>query len=145
MLTERDYERSRARLAKQWKFEPSPADIAWAAMNDAVMRTRDLNSLSNIFFAKALFLHAEGRDCSYARRKSLEFELRHMQQQGFVKKVRIIATGCCEACMWQHDRVLTIRKALKTMPIPCNDCTVKVYGREAEYSYCRCASIAELD
>ena len=114
-------------------------------MNDAVTRTKDLRELKSIFFAKALFLHREGRDSYDALRMALECELHLLQHTGIVKEVRIDAKTGCEVCKRQHNRLLTIRQALKTMPLPCKGCTTKLYDLEAEHGYCRCSYLPELD
>lgn len=144
-LTERDYDRMHAKLAKQWKKEPSPADTAWSLLNGAVTCTRDLGELKSIFLTMALFLHREGRDSYEMVRKATELELRNYEQTGVVKKVRIIANLGCDVCRRQDGKLLTIRQALKTMPLPCKDCNTKLYDLEAKFGYCRCSYEAELD
>ena len=141
--TDRDYDRMNASLSKRFGKPASPADTAWGLFNEAITRTHDPNDLKMVYYSMALFLHREGRDCFEMLRRSKELELKILQHSGVVDKVQILPTAGCDACKRQHGRVLTINEALRRMPLPCTECTTKLY--DSPHSFCRCVYGAELD
>lgn len=71
-------------------------------------------------------------------------ELLYYKDSG-VQKVQILTAGpgnSCEKCYKLHGKVLTIKEALRTMPLPIVNCTLDVFGLEK--GFCRCNYAAEV-
>jgi len=59
-----------------------------------------------------------------------------------IKKVQIFTQqeNSCEACRQLENKVFTIEEALEKMPIPCKECTQKLYDEKR--GFCRCSYVA---
>lgn len=138
-ITKNDFFDKKIKLSKQFGQEAESTDVIWALYNDLIARNlNNLNLLKGIYYEMALFLNKEGKDCLKMLQLSNEMELRYFRHFSFIKKVQIITCGedSCEACRKLHNKVFTIDEALKTMPIPCKECTHKIYDKK--HGFCRC-------
>lgn len=71
-------------------------------------------------------------------------ELLYYKKSG-LDKVEIIGSdnGCAE-CARLKGKVITVREALKTMPLPHKDCTFNLTDSN-KYSWCRCCYAPAID
>ena len=98
-----------------------------------------------IYYEMALFLNKEGKDCFSVLQQSAKMNLMKFKQAGVVEKVRILTVGedSCKACRLLENKVFTIEEALEKMPIPCKECTHKLYDEKK--GFCRCSYLAEFE
>ena len=143
-IKDNDFINKRIELSKTFGKEAKSTDVIWGLFNELILKTKDLNSLKMIYYEMALFLNKEGKDCFSVLQQSAKMELMKFKQEGFVKKVRILTAGedSCEACRRLENKVFTIKEALEKMPIPCKDCTRKLYDEKR--GFCRCCYVAEV-
>jgi len=140
-----DFINKRRELSKKFGKEAKSTDVIWGLFNELILKTEDLHSLKMIYYEMALFLNKEGKDCFTVLQQSAKMELMKFKQEGFIKKVRILTAGedSCEACQRLGNKVITIEEALEKIPIPCKDCTRKLYDEKR--GFCRCCYVAEID
>lgn len=142
-ITEKDFDAHKERLSKRFGREASNRDVIWSICNKLVTRTKDLHDLKMIYYAMALFLNEEGKDCLAALQQASKMELTRYKQEG-VKEVRILtANDSCEGCQRLRDEVFTTDEVLEKMPIPNRDCTHKLYDKKR--GFCRCCYTAVID
>lgn len=145
-ITEKDFDIHKGKLSKKFGQEARNRDVIWSIFNELLIKkNKDLNSLKMIYYEMALFLNEEGKDCFAVLQQSHKMELMKFKQDGFVKKVRILTAGkdSCEACRQLENKVFTIEEALEKMPIPCKECTHKLYDEKR--GFCRCCYVAEIE
>ena len=144
-ITEKDFGIHKDKLSKKFGQEASDRDVIWSIFNELLTKIRDLHSLKMIYYEMALFLNEEGKDCFTVLQQSAKMELMKFKQEGFIKKVRILIGGedSCEACQRLKNKVFTLEEALENMPIPCKECTHKLYDEKR--GFCRCCYVAEID
>jgi len=144
-IKDNDFINKRRVLSKKFGKEAKSTDVIWGLFNELILKTKDLHSLKMIYYEMALFLNQEGKDCFSVLQQSAKMELMEFKQEGFIKKVRILTAGedSCEACRRLENKVFTIEEALEKMPIPCNECTHKLYDEKR--GFCRCCYLAEIE
>ena len=141
-ITEKDFRIHKDKLSKRFGREASDRDVIWSLFNQLLTKIKDLHSLKMIYFEMALFLNEEGKDCFAVRQQSVKMELLRYKQEAHAKKIRIgIAKDSCEVCQRLGNKVFTIEEALEKMPIPCKECTHKLYDKKR--GWCRCFYVAE--
>ncbi len=115
-------------------------DILWHVLNELALKAED----GTAHYQMALFSREEGKPFFALLQESARMNLLKYKRGG-VKKVRIATAGeySCAACQSFEGKVLSIRKALKTMPIPNKDCTFRT--SDDERSFCRCRYIPEYE
>ena len=118
----------------------SDRDAIWSIFNELIERyakKNDLQNLKMVYYQMALFLNEEGKDFFKIRQQSSIMELKQFQKEGFVKKVKILASDeSCEACKKLKNKIFTINEALEKLPIPCAECThIMDNGKRG---FCRC-------
>lgn len=143
-ITEKDYDKHESELSKRFGSKASYRDVIWKIFNELLLVKHELQDLKMLYYQMALFLNEEGKDFFKILQQSAIMELKHMQKEGFVKKVKILATpNSCEACKKLNDKIFTIDEALKTLPIPCNECSyIMDNGKKG---FCRCLYNAEIE
>ncbi|MCF7836257.1 hypothetical protein K9N08_02305 [Candidatus Gracilibacteria bacterium] len=144
-VTEKDFLAKKESSLKKFGQARSDRDIIWYIFNELILKNiNDFQTLKMINYQMALFLNQEGRDCFAALQESAKMELLSLKARG-VKKVQIITCGqdSCEACQKLDKRVFTIEEALEKKPIPCQDCTFKMYNEK--HGFCRCMHGTEID
>ncbi len=144
-IKDNDFLNKRRELFKKFGKEAESTDVIWGLFNELILKTKDLHSLKMIYYEMALFLNKEGKDFFQFLQQSAKMELMKFKQEGFIKKVRILTAGedSCETCRRLENMVFTIEEALEKMPIPCKECTHKLYDKER--GFCRCCYVAEID
>ena len=140
-----DFINKRSELSKKFGKEAKSTDVIWGLFNELILETKDLHSLKMIYYEMALFLNKEGKDCFTVLQQSAKMELMKFKQEAFIKKVGVLTAGedSCEACRRLENKVFTIEEALEKMPIPCKECTHKLYDEKR--GFCRCCYVAEID
>ena len=138
-----DFINKKRKLSKKFGEEAKSADVIWGLFNELILKTKNLHSLQVIYYDMALFLNKEGKNCFSVLQKSAKMELMKYKQRG-IKKVQILTSGSsCEACQRLEAKVFTIEEALEKMPIPCKECTNKLYDEKR--GFCRCSYLAEIE
>lgn len=141
-ITEEDFNKYKEKLSKRFGERASDRDVIWLIFNELIQKMRDFHSLRMIYYEMALFLNEEGKDFFTVLQQSIKMELMRYKKDG-VKRVRIIAAkDACSACKKLDDNVLSIKDALERMPIPCKECTHKLYDENR--GFCRCAYVPEF-
>lgn len=143
-ITDKDFLQKKQFLSKKFGEEAKSRDVIWGLFNGNVLSTKkDLHALHMAYYYMALFLNQEGRDCFKLLQESARAELMSLREDGFIKTVRILTAGrdSCEACQRLENKVFNIEEALKKMPIPCEECTYKLYDEKR--GFCRCTYISE--
>jgi DNA-directed RNA polymerase subunit RPC12/RpoP len=119
-------------------------DIIWGIFNELLLKNLDdFHKLKMINYQMAIFLNEEDRDCFPLLREAAKWELLQMKKHG-IEKVEIL-TGrekSCKACQKLDGKVFSIDDALEKTPIPCKDCTFKLFGKNK--NFCRCMYVAKV-
>lgn len=137
-IGEKDYEKQRAKLAKDWRREPNQRDVFWSIFNTLVVNRRDLQERASIYYSMALFLNEEGKDFSGVLEEHHRTVLRDLKQRGTAEV--IISSSVneimgCDACKEQNGKTYQIDDALREMPLPCKNCSFVMGGKSG---FCRC-------
>lgn len=125
---------------KKFMKPPSRTDVYWSILNkllEAKMAENNFQDLSSIYFDQALYLHQKGRPSTHLQRQANKMELHRYCKEGFIKKIEILATKCCENCMKQNGKIFNLDEAFKNLPIPLRDCTNKI-NKNAPDGWCTC-------
>jgi len=144
-ITEKDFHIHKDKLSKKFGQEASGQDVIWSIFNELLTKIKDLHTLKMIYYEMALFLNEEGKDFFTVLQQSAKMELMQFKKEEFTKKVRILTAGedSCEACQRLENMVFTIEEALEKLPIPCKECTRKLYDKTR--GFCRCCYVAEIE
>ena len=147
-IKDNDFINERRELSKKFGKKAKSTDVIWGLFNELIIlkiKTKDLNSLKMIYYDMALFLNKEGKDCFTVLQQSAKMDLMRFKQEGSIKKVQILTQqeNSCEACRQLENKVFTIEEALEKMPIPCKECTQKLYDEKR--GFCRCSYVAEIE
>jgi hypothetical protein len=142
-VTAIDFDNMNRSLSERFGYKANDRDTIWQLFNTLIPKTKDLNTLSNIYYSMALFLHYEGKDSFKLQQQSRKMELLKQKNDG-IDKVRILAgDDSCDACKDQENKVYSVDEALEKMPIPCKNCSNRLPGEK--FSFCRCTYLSELD
>lgn len=115
--------RTRDMLRKRFGTEPSSHDVVWSLLQHG--------QSAQDFLLKARFLYDEGRDHRPQMQMWARLELQEYMKSNVVDRVKILcAPDACESCSKLNGRILSIREAIETLPVPCLDC---------DAGWCRCA------
>lgn len=136
-ITETDFFTKKTHLTSKFGKQINSADIAWGLYNDIITKERDLQLASQLYRDMALFLNKLGKPCFSLLQQGQKAELKSMKRMRWAKIVQIKSSGnSCPACRRLAGKVFSITQALKTMPIPCEECTYKLQG--GQHGFCRC-------
>lgn len=128
-------------LSRKFGSEPNYPDVIWGVFNDLAIKMMkktpvDYEQLSGLYFSQALFLYEDNKPFFKVLQESNKMFLIRYQQMG-VNKVEIPSyNDSCEHCRKNGGRVLTIKQALKEMPIPKEGCTHEL--EKGKPGWCRC-------
>jgi|Deesub1362A_J573_1020465.scaffolds.fasta_scaffold17422_2 DNA-directed RNA polymerase subunit RPC12/RpoP len=143
-VTLKKFNSHKAKLSEKFGKEASTRDVIWSIYNELIAKKKDLQELKMLYYEMALFLNKEGKDSFPLLQQAAKMELMRFKKEGFIKKVRILASAdSCPVCQKLNGKVFTVERALKTMPIPCKECTHKLY--DGNRGFCRCSYVAEID
>jgi len=141
-ITEKDFDKTKKELSKQFGKEASDSDTAWKIFNILLMQNfRDFHKLKMLYYSMALFLNEEGKDHFAMSQQSRKMSIMKYRQDGdIIKGVEILAKNSCDECKKLNGKKFTFKEALEKMPIPCKDCTHKIYDKTR--GFCRCGYVA---
>lgn len=131
-LLENEYDFQKVKLAKEFGFEPKYFDVMWSTLNAKTLeliKTRNLQRLSSLYYSMAWFLNEEGKDFFHVLKQSSKVELENIK----AKEVKIMSVGGCPSCKKLDGEVFTVEEALNKMPIPNKNCSNIEYN-----NFCRC-------
>lgn len=127
-------------IIKKYGIEPSDHDALWSIANKLVLKfgkLGDFSTLSGIYFDMALFLHQSEKPNSESLRISNRMRLMGSRNSEYIKGVEIDAKWCCDYCKPLDGKILSIKEALETEPLPQELCTHKLTSRAPE-AWCLC-------
>lgn len=144
-IKDNDFINKRKELSEKFRKEAKSTDVIWSLFNKLILKTKDLCLLKAIYYNMALFLNEGGKDCFAILQQSAKMELMRFKQEDFIEKVKILTTGkdSCKACQRLENKIFTIKEAIEKMPIPCKECTHKIYNNKK--SFCRCCYSAKIE
>lgn len=136
------FNKKRIELSAKFGSEPNQPDIIWGIFNDLSIKLArqtppEYGKLSGIYFDQALFLYEGNKPFFNALQESNRMILMRYQQQGITKVEIPSCDDSCGHCCKQGGKTLTVRQALKEMPIPRKDCTHEL--EKGKPGWCRCS------
>lgn len=139
-ITDEQFEKEKKEISKRFKKEVSDNDVIWGLFNKLISKyLNDFSKLSFIYYDMGMFLRDEGKNSYKMLCQSTKMQLLDLKQKG-VKKVRWIASygdRTCKKCAKLNNKVYSIDKVLKDMPLPLKDCKNE--------DGCRCCWIAIVE
>lgn len=142
-ISESDFSSARKTFFQKNRFEANDRDILWGLFNKAISQQSDLHDLKMLYLSMARFLYEEGRDHLQIHQQAMRMALKKYQQDGCTK-VEIMDCGdSCGTCRQQNGKVLTIKDALREMPLPCQDCSFE--PSSSTRGWCRCDYCSVID
>lgn len=134
-INQKELEAEGKQLSRNFGHPASTRDTIWAILNRRsieLIKRKDWQQLSSLYYSLAMFLHDEGKDCFHLLQESRRCELKNYQRIGY-SKVSIWDAGdsSCAKCQALNGKEFTISDALKVMPIPVANC-------DNTYGFCRC-------
>lgn len=144
-LDEADYFSMNSELAKRFGRQPFSTDVIWGLFSKLILlNSKDFQFIGSLRYSMALFLYQEGRDFFPELQESARMELMSFRKDSIKKaEIHTCKEASCEACRALDGTVLTVKDALKLMPIPCNDCTHSL-GKNNR-GFCRCRYLAHFE
>ncbi len=137
-ITKAEYDRAQKDLTKQFGHPAAPADVAWRLYNESAVaagKRSDWQQAGIIYFAMAQQVQRENKDSRHLLQEAARCTLRGFQASGVVTQVKIFTANdkeVCPACRKQNGKLLTIKDALRTLPVP-NHCQ-NPHGCRCSYS-----------
>lgn len=124
---ESDIERERARGAK------SDREAVRSIATRVSASSKDLNVLRMTFRVLAKCAAEDGKPFRHFMEEAHRCDLRGYKISNVIKKVEIFTSenkNVCIACQSKKGLIYDIDEALKTMPLPCSECTCIGYGEQ---------------
>ena len=143
-ISGKEFRSKKTELETKFKGNVKSTDVVWGLFNELIAKTTDYHCLKMTYFDMALFLHESGQDFFKELQQSAKMDLMGYMEGG-VEKVEIrMSTDSCDTCKQSDDNTYTIKEALKTMPIPCKECThqIRVDGKPG---WCRCTYVPVIE
>ena len=141
------FEETRIILKKRFRTEPSSHDVIWGILNELIIKhANDYGILSSLYKNLAFIANKEKKEFFYLLQKSMEMRLKDMQKDRVIEKLRITAVGydnTCEECPKLDGKIISIKEALRQMPIPNRNCTTSIDG--GKRGFCRCEYLVHID
>lgn len=137
-ITRSMFDRERQSLTQRFNRAASATDAIWGLLNQRVLQVKSFHERKIIYLEMANVLRQEGKSFNHILTEAAKQDLLNAQQLG-IKRVEILTANdgnVCAGCRAHAGRVLTIKDALATTPIP-NDC--------ASPNGCRCMYLSVLD
>lgn len=101
-----------------------------------------------VYFNLALFLAELGQDYFPALRRFHQAPLSmYLQHPEIVTGVTVAAdpNSCCDACRVHAGQQYSVQDAIRLMPIPCPDCSSRVFASTDGFCRCRYIPVAACD
>ena len=132
-----DFHAAKAELTKRFGKEPSSTDIIWHLYNSRIIPNLGTHANAHVvYYQMALFNYRLGRPFFELLQQACRSELRSYEGKSWIMRVKIRSDGGCPACQKLEGKIIGLEKALKTMPIPCRECTYRLQGGPP--GFCRC-------
>lgn len=148
-VTRRDFEIRKEERSEKLGVRASDHGTIWEIFNRLALgmmksANRDgQESLDGLYYSMALFLNEEGEDCFAVRQQAARAALQRYKRSR-IKKVEVLAADdSCTSCLLLNKKVLTIAEALRTMPVPCRECTHRLQDRNRAFCRCTYAPVIE--
>lgn len=136
-IKDRDFFKEREMLSKKCGEIAKSTDVIWSLFNRRLLPKASLEDSSSLYYSMALFLNQLGKDFFSLLQQSRKMELMRYKRYRWCKKVKIASNEeGCETCRRLKGRTLTIKEALKKMPIPCKECTNTLYDKSKGFCWC---------
>lgn len=124
----------------------SDRNIAWALLHERTEALRDdLQALASHYYSMALFAAEADREFRSYLQLAHRTRLQVYARSSVIRLVEISSAGkgnACESCERHNEMEMTIAEALRTMPLPCRECTMVVVGNLP--GFCRCEYVPVL-
>jgi hypothetical protein len=126
--SESEYQRMEKRLLKKFDSPASVDDVVWAIVNERLLeatKQKDWSLMQRLYREMARFLYEQRKDFFKPSQEAVRCKLLQYKSGGSFEKVEIrpeLDSECCEKCKALAKKQLTIEEALRTMPIPVQDC-----------------------
>lgn len=136
-IDDKEYDTAKKELTKKFGELPTPRDVIWQVLNNhlaTAIGRKDWHNMKMLYLELARILCEEGGSFFPILQEARKCELQNYQSQG-LEHVEILA-GNCEKCRPLNGKVLTIKEALDTMPIPVKEC---------ENGWCSCMYTSTID
>lgn len=144
-LSRKHLEKRKTGWFNEFKDQANYHDLIWSVFNELLNKygkSQDWQSLKMVYYEMALYEYRQGGTYFHLLQESAKMELLNYKETGIVKKVEISCLGGCEACQKLNGKILTLEKALNTLPVPNKDCT---YQMGNERGFCRCVYLSVID
>jgi hypothetical protein len=139
-ISEKEYDKTEKELAKKFGKPPMPGDVVWGILNNhlvSAMQRNDWQDMKMIYWQQARLLFESGQEFFGVLQESAKCELHRYKVSNVVHKVEILTAGSsCSKCQSLQGKIITVKEALVTMPIPVKDC---------ENIFCRCTYLAVVE
>lgn len=140
-ISEEEFQRER----KAAKGIPDD-DVMWGLLNRKILEgnKNKLGGVKAVYLDMAHFLRMEGRNALNALKGFHKFTLQDFLEAGIEKvSISTAKSETCEACAKLEGKMLTVKEALSTMPLPVEDCCFTFKGYK--HAFCRCMYLPEFD
>ena len=141
-LSEKMFQRREQELLRTTGVTPKKAAVILSLINETILKLKDLNEMETRYNSLAIILNRGGEESFHVLKSAAKIKLAALRKEGF-KNVSILTCQMCEACKQVDGKILSIKEALKTMPIPIKECTNYPYNENR--SFCVCSYEPECD
>jgi len=141
-----DYQKREKKFSKKMRgTKPSQVDVILSLFNEKVSKSKSIEGLSNYYYSMALFLNKNEKEFFHFLQLSAKMKLKELKAEGW-KKTEILTSGkhSCPSCRKLEGKILSIEKALKTMPIPNKECSEPLYDESRGFCRCEYESAGDL-
>jgi hypothetical protein len=132
-------------LTKKFNMKPFLGDIAWGTSHKLLaeaVKKGDENRLRSIYSSMMMYLYSTDKDFSAICHKLLEMDI-STYKKADIKKLEILAEGCCENCSKLNGKIIDIDEAVKNKILPCKDCTKDT--NKMGIGLCSCAYLPSFE
>lgn len=99
-------------------------------------KEKHYHGLSNAYYDRAVTLYDSKLKFQIDLRRSKEWELKYLRQNGVERVCILSSTGCTE-CRKLDGKTMSVEEALKSMPLPHERCSY-VMNPDVGKPFCRC-------
>jgi len=134
-MTEEMFKRREQELLKRTGVKSKRSAVIMSLFNESILKVRDLHEQEQKYHNLATMLNKSGEDVFHILQAGAKAKLAAYKKDG-VKKAYLLTSNMCGACKRLDGRVMTITKALETMPIPIRTCKNRPYNDEVSFCIC---------
>ncbi len=103
------------------------------------MKISDFNEMKGLYHRMTTEAYEAKKPFKHFQEEAYRCALLNYKQSEVVSKVEVLSAGpgnACEECHKENGKQFSIEEALKSMPLPCRDCSFAWPDRDP--GYCRC-------